>query len=54
MFEIEFDFTIVLLRCKSYPFDLPDKLTAEPSARSNTTIVFESVTPSGILRGLED
>jgi hypothetical protein len=33
-----------------YPLDFPAKLIAEPSDRSNITIVFGSVTPSGIFR----
>jgi hypothetical protein len=35
-----------------YPFDFPAKFIDEPSLRSNTTIVFGSVTPSEILRAL--
>ncbi len=37
-----------------YPFDLPDKFIDEPSPRSNTTIVFASVTPSGIFFAFVD
>ncbi len=36
-----------------YPLDFPAKFIDEPSARSNTTIVFASDTPSGIVRALE-
>jgi hypothetical protein len=36
-----------------YPFDFPAKFIDEPSARSKTTIVFASDTPSGIFRALE-
>jgi hypothetical protein len=35
-----------------YPLDFPDKFIDEPSARSKATIVFASVTPSGIFRAL--
>jgi len=35
-----------------YPLDFPAKFIDEPSARSNTTIVFASDTPSGIFRAL--
>jgi hypothetical protein len=42
----------ILLICLSYPLDFPTKFIDEPSPRSNTTIVFGSVTPSEILRAL--
>lgn len=35
-----------------YPLDFPIKFTDAVSARSKATIVFGSVTPSVILRGL--
>jgi len=35
-----------------YPFDFPARFIDEPSARSNITIEFASVTPSGIFCAL--